>query len=70
MIICGTEVRVKDGRPKVSPEYYGEKGVVFKRTRFLKALGAGEYEIRFYEDSLNRINGVTGGFIEEDLEIL
>jgi hypothetical protein len=36
----------------------------------LKSLGAGEYEIRFYDDSLNRINGVTGGFIEEDLEIL
>lgn len=71
MIICGDTVQVKHGRPNVSPEYYGKRGRIHKRTRFLNKIGAGMYEIMFFEKDLNHpIMGVMGGFNEEDLEVV
>ncbi|AXH69635.1 hypothetical protein HWB79_gp177 [Streptomyces phage LukeCage] len=71
MIICGDMVQVKHNRENIDPAYYGKRGRVHKRTRFLKRLGAGEYEIMFFEKGLNHpIMGVMGGFLEEDLEVV
>lgn len=71
MIICGDTVQVKHDRPNVSPEYYGKRGRIHKRTRFLNKVGAGLYEIMFFEKDLNHpIMGVMGGFNEEDLEVV
>jgi hypothetical protein len=71
MITCGDVVRVKNGRPNVDPEYYGKRGRIHQRTRLLRVLGAGEYEIMFFDRSLNhQILGVMGGFNEEDLEVV
>lgn len=70
MIICGDTVKVKHDRPDVDPDYYGKRGRVHKRTRMLGVLGAGQYEIMFFDRSLNHpIMGVMGGFNEEDLEV-
>lgn len=71
MIVCGERVRVKTGNPKILPEYYGQEGRIHSRNRMLRALGAGLYEIRFFDNSLNHpIMGVMGGFNEDDLEVV
>jgi len=71
MILCGTRVKVKHGNPKILPEYYGKEGTVHLRSRMLKIAGAGEYEIKFFDRSLNdKIFGVMGGFNETDLEVV
>ena len=71
MIICGDTVEVKHDRPDVDPAYFGKRGRIHKRTRFLKALGAGEYEIMFFDRELNhKILGVMGGFVEDDLNVI
>lgn len=70
MIICGDTVRVKYNRPNVDPAYYGKRGRIHARTRMLNILGAGKYEIMFFERDLNHpIMGVMGGFNEDDLEV-
>ncbi|ASR77371.1 hypothetical protein FDI36_gp151 [Streptomyces phage NootNoot] len=71
MIICGDTVEVKHDRPNVDPAYYGKRGRIHKRTRILGKLGAGDYEIMFFERELNHpIMGVMGGFNEDDLEVV
>lgn len=71
MIVCGDKVRVKHGNPKILPEYYGKEGRIHSRNRMLRALGAGLYEICFFDETLNhKILGVMGGFNEEDLEVI
>ena len=71
MIICGDKVRVKHGNPRILPEYYGKEGRIHSRNRMLRAVGAGLYEIKFFDSSLNhKILGVMGGFNEEDLEVV
>lgn len=71
MIICGDKVRVKHGNPRILPEYYGKEGRIHSRNRMYRVLGAGLYEIRFFDNALNdRIMGVMGGFNEEDLEVV
>lgn len=71
MIICGDTVEVKQDRPNVSPEYYGKRGRIHKRTRIIGMLGGGKYEIMFFNRELNHpIMGVMGGFNEEDLEVI
>lgn len=70
MIICGDTVRVRPNRPNIDPAYYGKRGMVHKRTRMLGTLGAGHYEIKFFDKTLNHpIIGVMGGFDEDDLEV-
>lgn len=72
MIVCGEKVRVKEGNPKILPEYYGQEGRIHLRnSRVFKLVGGGEYEIRFFDSSLNHpIMGVMGGFNEDDLEVV
>lgn len=70
MITCGERVRVKEGSD-VNEKFFGKEGRVHVRRRKFNTPHMYEYEIRFFDRTLNHaIMGTASGFKEDFLEVV